>query len=158
MEEKFMLEAIKEAEKNGENNFKDGGPFGAVIVKNGKIVAKAHNTVIASKDPTSHAEINAIRLASKTLGTHDLSNCTLYTSAEPCPMCLSAIIWANIKTAYFANTKEDAEKIGFRDDMIYDFIKSNNSDTKTLELIHVKKTNAIKAFNDFENNKNSVIY
>ena len=93
---KFMKAAIKEAYKGIENG--DGGPFGAVIVKDGKIITSAHNTVIESMDATAHAEINAIRKASKILNTNDLSGCILYTSTEPCPMCLSAIIWSNIKS------------------------------------------------------------
>ena len=87
--------------------------FGAVILKDGEVVASSHNTVIESKDPTAHAEVNAIRKACRVLNTHDLSGCVLYTSAEPCPMCLSAIIWANIKKVYYANTRSDADKIGF---------------------------------------------
>ena len=100
MEKEFIKEAIKEAYENEKNNYKEGGPFGAIIEKDKKILSRGHNTVISSMDPTAHAEINAIRNATKILGTHNLSGCTLYTSAEPCPMCLSAIIWANIKTVY----------------------------------------------------------
>lgn len=158
MEKDFIEEAIKEADKNGFNNFKDGGPFGAVIEKDGKIIARGHNSVILSKDPTAHAEVNAIRIASKELGTHDLSGCTLYTSAEPCPMCLSAIIWSNIKNVYFGNTKKDAEEIGFRDDMIYNFIKSDNSDKNTLNIVHVENTDAIRTFKNFKNNNEKIIY
>lgn len=153
-----MKEAIKEAYKNEINNYTDGGPFGAIIEKDGKIISRGHNTVISSTDPTAHAEINAIRNASKTLGTHDLSGCTLYTSAEPCPMCLSAIIWANIKDVYFANTKEDAKKIGFRDDMIYNFIKSNNSNKDVLNIVHMEDEEAIKTFEHFANNNEKIIY
>lgn len=153
-----MKEAIREAYKNEQNNYKDGGPFGAIIEKGGRIISSEHNTVISSNDPTAHAEINAIRTAARILGTHDLSGCTLYTSAEPCPMCLSAIIWANIKVVYFANTKKDAEKIGFRDDMIYDFIKSNNSDTNILNVIHIEDEEAIKTFEHFANNNEKIIY
>lgn len=158
MEENFIKEAIKESNKNSENNYKDGGPFGAVIEKDGKIIARAHNTVISSVDPTAHAEINAIRIATQVLGTHDLSGCTLYASAEPCPMCLSAIIWANIKNVYYANTKKDVEDIGFRDDMIYNFIKSNNSNEEILNITHIEDSDAIKTFNDFKNNNEKIIY
>ncbi len=158
MKRELINEAINEANKNAINNYKDGGPFGAIVEKDGKIIARGHNTVISSKDPTAHAEINAIRKATQILGTHDLSGCTLYVNAEPCPMCLSAIIWANIKTVYFANTKKDAEKIGFRDDMIYDFIKSDNSDKKILNIVHVKDTEAIKTFEDFKNNNEKIMY
>ena len=105
------------------NDNKCGGPFGACIVKNGKIIGKASNRVIKNNDPTAHAEIEAIREACKTINSYDLSGCELYTSCYPCPMCLSAIIWANIKKVYYANTKDDASDIGFKDDAIYDFIK-----------------------------------
>ena len=106
---------------------KEGGPFGAVIVdKNSNIIAKGNNKVIKKKDPTAHAEIVAIRKACKKLKTSSLDGCTLYTTCEPCPMCLSAIIWANIKKVYYACTKEDASDIGFRDNDIYEFIKGNN--------------------------------
>lgn len=158
MKQELMNEAIAEANANMNNGFSDGGPFGCVIVKDGKIVAKAHNTVLLSKDPTAHGEVNAIRKACEVLGTHDLSGCELYTSAEPCPMCLSAIIWANIKTVYYANTKEDAAKIGFRDDMIYEFIKSDNTDKKVLDLKHMDDTDAIEAFDAFEKMKYKKIY
>ena len=111
--EELIKLAIEESRANLENNYTKGGPFGAVIVKNGEIIASAHNTVIESIDATAHAEVNAIRLASQKLKTHDLRGCILYTSAEPCPMCLSAIIWANIKEVYYANTKKDvAEDAG----------------------------------------------
>ena len=106
--EEIMKIVVEESKANKSNNYQNGGPFGAAVVKNGEIVAVAHNTVIESIDATAHAEVNAIRLASKKLNTHDLSGCVLYTSAEPCPMCLSAIIWANIKEVYYANTKKDA--------------------------------------------------
>lgn len=158
MKKELINEAIDEANKNAVNNYKDGGPFGAIVEKDGKVIARGHNTVVLSKDPTAHAEINAIRMAAQALGTYDLSGCTLYVNAEPCPMCLSAIIWANIKNVYFANTKEEAGKIGFRDDVIYDFIKSNNSDKKMLNIIHVENTKAIKTFEDFQNNNEKIIY
>lgn len=158
MNQEFINEAIAQADENMQEGFVNGGPFGCVIVKDGVIIAKAHNTVLSSKDPTAHAEVNAIRKACEILGTHDLSGCELYTSAEPCPMCLSAIIWANIKTVYYANTKEDAAKIGFRDDMIYEFIKSNNTDKTILDLTHVEGTDAIRTFDVFGNMKYKKIY
>ena len=96
-----------------------GGPFGAVVVKDGEILSAASNEVLISHDPTAHAEMLAIRRACEKLQSHDLSGCTLYTTGEPCPMCLSAIIWANIRIIYYASTASEAEKIGFRDDMIY---------------------------------------
>ena len=116
----FMAMADEEANVNGS----DGGPFGCVIVKNGQVVSRAHNRVLVDHDPTAHGEITAIRKAGQALGTHDLSGCELYTSAMPCPMCLSAIIWANIKQVYYGNTADDAAAIGFRDAAIYDFINA----------------------------------
>ena len=117
-----------------------GGPFGAAVVgNNGMIIAVASNTVLGDNDPTAHAEINAIRQACKKLGTYDLTGCVLYATGYPCPMCMSAIIWANIKTVYFCNTVEEAEQIGFRDDFIYSFL--SNPDNDTLNLIHLPDTN-----------------
>lgn len=156
LDESAMKKAIEESKTNIVNNFKNGGPFGAVIVKNGKIISTAHNTVIESKDATAHAEINAIRDASKKLNTHDLNGCILYTSAEPCPMCLSAIIWANIKKVYYANTKKDANDIGFRDDIIYEYIKGNNK--SILELHHIKSEEALEVFNKFKELEDKIIY
>ena len=100
-----------------------GGPFGAVIVKDDKIISVASNTTLKDKDPTAHAEINAIRDACKKLNTYDLKDCILYVTGYPCPMCISAIIWANIKEVYYGTTLKDAEEVGFRDDFIYKFIK-----------------------------------
>lgn len=152
--EKAMEIAIEESKANSFNNYQCGGPFGAVIVKDGEIVSIAHNTVIESSDATAHAEVNAIRKASEKLGTHDLSGCTLYTSAQPCPMCLSAIIWANIKEVYYANTAQDAEDIGFRDDMIYDYLKGDNKDI--IKLYQIGREEAIKVFKDFKKNSKTI--
>lgn len=131
---KFMQIAIKEA-NNGLKN-KSGGPFGAVIVKNKKVIAKAHNSVLKSNDPTAHAEINAIRIASKKLKRFDLNDCKIYTTCQPCPMCLSAIYWANIKEIYYGATANDAERIGFIDKKIYDILKG-----KSKTEINIKKIN-----------------
>ena len=114
---KFMEEAIRLSEDNIISNA--GGPFGACIVKNGEIIGRGSNHVLANNDPTAHAEIMAIRDACNNIGSYDLKGCELYTSCYPCPMCLSAIIWANIDKVYYGNTKEDAAEIGFRDDFIY---------------------------------------
>ena len=103
-----------------ENIDKGGGPFGAVIVKDNKVIAASGNSVTNDLDPTAHAEVNAIRKAAKVLGNFDLSGCEIYASCEPCPMCLGAIYWARINKLYFANTKVDADKIGFSDKFIYD--------------------------------------
>ena len=111
----FMQEAIKEAQKGIHAGH--GGPFGAVIVKDGKIVGKGHNCVLKNGDPTCHGEIMAIHDACKNLGTHDLSGCVIYTSAAPCPMCRGAIQWANITECYHACNYQDTDSIGFRDDI-----------------------------------------
>ena len=118
---KFMRIAIEQANKSLEE--KDGGPFGAVIVKDGKVIAKGHNQVIASHDPTAHAEIQVIREAAKKLNNFDLSGCEIYTTSEPCPMCYSAIHWARIDKIYYGCTKEDAAEIGFDDALIYEVLQ-----------------------------------
>ena len=153
--EDFLKMAIEESKINSINDYSEGGPFGAVIVKEGQIISKAHNSVRKSKDATAHAEVNAIRLAGEKLGTFDLSGCVLYASAEPCPMCLSAIIWANIKEVYYGCTKEDAGKIGFRDDIIYDYLKGKNKDL--INLKQIDREECIKTFEEYKNN-NGVIY
>ncbi len=153
---KFMQAAILEAENNIITN--EGGPFGAVIVREGVIIARGHNKVLKNNDPTCHAEIQAIRAACKALGTFDLNGCELYTSCYPCPMCLSAIIWANIKTVYYGNTAEDAAAIGFRDDFIYDFIKSDCSDEKVLALYSCDRATAQITFKKFAEKKDKTIY
>ena len=114
--DEFMRKAIR---LSLDNVKKGGGPFGAVIVKDGKVISAGTNNVTAKNDPTAHAEVDAIRKAAKNLKNFDLSGCELYTSCEPCPMCLSAIYWARISRIYYGNTKKDAAKIGFIDDFIY---------------------------------------
>ncbi len=156
IEEEAMKIAIEESKVNSMNDYKKGGPFGAAIVKDGKIIARAHNTVIESNDATAHAEINAIRQASKILNTNDLSDCILYTSAEPCPMCLSAIIWANIKEIYYANTRKDADDIGFRDDMIYEYINGKNQ--SILKKHHIDSKEALEVFKNFKNTDKKQMY
>ena len=113
----FMKAAIEEAYEGIAVN--DGGPFGAVIVKGGEIVGRGHNRVVAKNDPTCHGEMEAIRDACKKLGTFDLSGCVLYTTGEPCPMCMGAILWANIDKVYYGCTVDDTDEIGFRDDKFY---------------------------------------
>lgn len=115
--EKFMREAIRLSLEKMEAGF--GGPFGAVVVKNGEIIAKGYNNVLASNDPTAHAEVDAIRKACQALDTPELTGCEIYTSCEPCPMCLGAIYWAKPDKVYYGNTKEDAASIGFDDAFIY---------------------------------------
>lgn len=130
---KWMQIAYNEATKGMLSD--EGGPFGAVIVKDDKIIASTHNEVLKSKDPTAHAEINAIRLASKKLGGFDLSGCVLYTTCMPCPMCLGAIYWARISTVYYGATEKDAAEGGFDDHNFYEMIRdtSNNSILKQMD-------------------------
>lgn len=129
---KFMKIAYDEAVYGMLKN--DGGPFGAVIVKDDKVIAKAHNSVLKSNDPTAHAEINAIRVACEALGTFELNGCILYTSCKPCPMCLGAIFWARILTVYYGANEDDAAHGGFDDKRFYEMIKGKNSDVKLIEL------------------------
>lgn len=145
---KFMREAIIESEKNLETG--DGGPFGAVVVRNGKIIGRGHNEVIKNADPTCHGEIQAIRDACKHLQTYDLTGCELYTSAMPCPMCLGAIIWANIKVVYYGNTAQDTAQIGFRDDFIYRFIEGKCHNEEVLQLKQLLREEAINAFKKYQ--------
>lgn len=118
--EKFMEAALQEAYEGIEKNH--GGPFGAVVVKDGRIVGRGHNRVLYKKDPTCHGEMEAIRDACKNLGTHDLTGCQLYTTAEPCPMCLGGILWSNIQEVYFGCDRIDTDRIGFRDDVFYEYL------------------------------------
>ncbi|BAF72138.1 nucleoside deaminase [Sulfurovum sp. NBC37-1] len=122
----FMREAFLEAKRGIEAG--DGGPFGAVIVKDGKIIASGHNEVVKTNDPTAHAEMIAIRNASAKLQNFKLEGCTLYVTGEPCPMCFSAIHWAHIERVYYCNTKEDAARIGFDDSLITEIILGKKKD------------------------------
>lgn len=143
----YMKLAVEQANEN--IVLKEGGPFGAVIVRNQEVVAAAHNRVLVENDPTAHAEITAIRKACQYLNSYDLSECVLYTSCYPCPMCLSAAIWANIKTVYYANTAEDAGQIGFRDDFIYHFIENGAHDDQIVKMSQIGREQAIETFNDY---------
>ena len=146
--EKPIELAIKRAKETMNNDI--GGPFGAAIVdSSGKIIAVASNTVLGDKDPTAHAEVNAIRKAVKEKGTHDLSGCVLYTTAYPCPMCLGAIIWANIKKCYFGCEPKDAEEIGFRDDFIYRFIENGCNDSDLLQFIQTDREECLELFKEY---------
>ncbi len=154
MHHSFMEEAIRlsvESVKSG------GGPFGAVIVKDGRIIAKDSNKVTRHNDPTAHAEVNAIRQACTVLGTFNLSGCTLYTSCEPCPMCLGAIYWSRISTVYYGNTKTDAAKVGFDDSFIYQEIDK----PLTLRMVKFQQLlpeKALQAFNLWESTEEKVKY
>lgn len=153
--EKFMLLAIALSNKNVEQGL--GGPFGAVIVKRGKLVAKSANQVAISNDPTAHAEISAIRIASKKLKSFDLTGCTIYTSCEPCPMCLGAIYWSRISHVYYGNTKHDAAHIGFNDKFIYDELALPSNDRKLI-LNQLLKEEAMEAFEKWQNSENKTVY
>ena len=158
-----MNEYMKIAKELADTNLvdNDGGPFGAVVVKDGKIVGKGDNKVLVNHDATAHAEVQAIRDACNNLGTHDLKGCVIYTTTYPCPMCLSAIIWANIKEVYYGNTKEDAADIGFRDDFIYDYIDKlvdNKTNEDVLRLINIDRDETIKSFNAFKDKQDKTIY
>ena len=156
---KYMKIAKELSEKNLETNF--GGPFGACVVKNGEIIGKGSNNVLKNNDPTAHAEIMAIRDACKNISSYDLSECELYTSCYPCPMCLSAIIWSNIKTVYYGNTKEDAANIGFRDEYIYEFINNlsnNKEDINVLEMKCMDRNETIEVFNKYKMKEDKIIY
>jgi len=138
-----MKVAIQLSEQNVLESL--GGPFGAVVVKDGKILAKSANMVTSENDPTAHAEVSAIRMACKTLNTFDLSGCVIYTSCEPCPMCLSAVYWAKIDTIYYANTRQDAEDIGFNDKFIYDELQKA-LDKRQLPIKQMMRDEAQGAF------------
>ena len=156
-----MNEYMRIAKELSNNNLltKDGGPFGACIVKNGIIIGRGSNQVLKNNDPTAHAEIIAIRDACNNINSYDLTGCELYTSCFPCPMCLSAIIWSNITKIYYGNTKEDAESIGFRDKYIYDIItKINNNEENSLELKCIDREETIKTFNEYIKNQDRIIY
>ena len=152
---KYMQVANELAEEAMNNN--DGGPFGACIVKDDQIIGRGANNVLKTNDPTAHAEITAIREASKNLNTFDLSDCVLYTSCYPCPMCLAAIIWANIKEVYYGNTCEDVKSIGFREEYIYKYL-ANPSDQEGLKLECLDREETIKAFNKFMEKEDKTMY
>ncbi|HOK37069.1 MAG TPA: nucleoside deaminase [Bacteroidales bacterium] len=154
MNRDFMKLAIDLSIKNIE---KGGGPFGAVIVKDGEIIAASANSVTIDNDPTAHAEVNAIREACKKLKTFDLSGCEIYSSCEPCPMCLGAIYWARIDKLYFANTKNDADAIGFSDNFIYDEIAKPYSE-RNLKTENLMREDAIKAFELWSQTENKIEY
>lgn len=134
-----------------------GGPFGAVIVREGVIIAEAQNEVARSADPTAHAEILAIRKASRSAGTHNLSGCELYSSCEPCPMCLGAIYWAGIKRIYYAAGRDDAAFAGFNDAFIYDEI-SKLPEERKLEFIRVTNINGSAVFDEWKNYEGKIPY
>ena len=150
----FMREAVRlsaETVKNG------GGPFGAVIVKNGEIIATGVNRVTANNDPTAHAEVSAIRAAGQKLGTFDLSGCDIYTSCEPCPMCLGAIYWAHLDRMYYACNKDDAADAGFDDSFIYKELEIDPKDRR-LKSENLLRPEALKTFEMWKEKGDKVEY
>ena len=154
MTNKFMLKAIELSIKSVDSGT---GPFGAVIVKDNKIISEGFNIVTSSNDPTSHAEIVAIRNACKSLNNFALNDCDLYTTCEPCPMCLSAIYWARIDRIYYANTRKDAQKIDFSDSMIYEELNKTIKDRK-IPMHQMMREEAIKAFELWDKKTDKVKY
>ncbi len=157
MEEKklYMKEAIELAFKNVQLG--QGGPFGAVVVKDGKVIGKGSNKVTVFNDPTAHAEIVAIREAANTLNSFDLSGCELYSSCEPCPMCLGAVYWAHIGKLYYAATKDDAAKSGFDDSFIYKEFALPKQD-RSLSSLQMMREDALKVFDQWIQSENKIPY
>ena len=154
MKNKFMQRAI---ELSIESVNKSGGPFGSVIVKGDKIIAEGSNKVTSTNDPTAHGEIVAIRDACKKLNTFNLSGCELYSSCEPCPMCLSAIYWSRIDKIYYANTRDDARKIDFDDSLIYSELQKNLKKRK-IPMVQIMRDEALKAFELWDKKADKVKY
>ena len=154
MKNKYMLRAIELSIESVNNG---GGPFGSVIVKQNKIIAEGSNKVTSTNDPTAHGEIVTIRQACKNLNNFNLSGCELYSTCEPCPMCLSAIYWARIDKIYYANTRKDAQKIGFDDSLIYSELKKNINERK-IPMIQMMRNDALKAFDLWDNKTDKVKY
>lgn len=154
-EEKFMQEAVALSKQGMEAG--EGGPFGCVIVKGDEIVGRGNNKVTATNDPTAHAEVVAIRDACKTLGAFQLDDCEVYTSCEPCPMCLGAIYWARPKKIYFANTRQDAAAIGFDDSMIYEEIAKPLNERK-IPITSIGRDEAIKVFEEWKVKGDKTLY
>ena len=154
-EEKFMQEAIDLSQNGIQQN--EGGPFGCVIVKDDVIVGRGNNKVTSTNDPTAHAEVVAIRDACKNLSSFQLDGCEVYTSCEPCPMCLGAIYWARPKAIYFANNRQDAANIGFDDSMIYDEMSAQINERK-IPIITIGRDKAMVVFNEWKNKKDKTSY
>lgn len=154
-EEIFMQQAIELSAKGITAN--QGGPFGCIVVKGDEIVGVGNNHVTSSNDPTAHAEMVAIRNACKNLQTFQLSDCEIYTSCEPCPMCMGAIYWARPKKVFFANTRNDAAAIGFDDSFIYDELSCDLSSRK-IPVIPLCRVEALKVFEQWKNKEDKVLY
>lgn len=153
-QEKMMRKAIRLSIKSVESG---GGPFGAVIVKEGKEIASGANRVTKTNDPTAHAEVTAIRKAAKKLKDFNLSGCEIYTSCEPCPMCLSAIYWARIEKIYYANTKKDARQAGFDDSFIYQQLELSE-EKRSIPVVKMLRNEALEAFEIWKAKENKTMY
>ncbi|MDQ3291713.1 MAG: nucleoside deaminase [Bacteroidota bacterium] len=151
----FMREAIRLSIEKMQEGF--GGPFGAVVVRNGEIIARGFNQVLATNDPTAHAEVDAIRKACATLQTYHLTDCELYTSCEPCPMCFGAIYWAHIRKVYYGNTKQDAAAVGFDDNFIYEELDKPRHECR-ISMEQLLPEEAIVAFQKWSENPNKSDY
>lgn len=149
-----MREAIRLANESVKAG---GGPFGAVIVKDGQVIAGSSNSVTLDNDPTAHAEVNAIRRACRKLGTFDLSGCTIYTSCEPCPMCLGAIYWARIGKIYYGNTRKDARNINFADDFIYEELE-RPLPARTVPIVPLLREEAMQTFRLWSEKEDKTAY
>lgn len=154
-QEQFMAEAIALSQHAVDSN--TGGPFGCVVVKNGEIIGKGQNRVTSNNDPTAHAEVEAIRDACKNIQSFDLHNCEIYTSCEPCPMCLGAIYWARPKIVYYGNTHSDAASIGFDDSMIYGQV-SKPINERSIPMENLLRSEAFNVFKAWENKENRKPY
>lgn len=152
---KFMREVIEMARKNMIEG--KGGPFAAIVVKNGKIVGRGTNLVTSTNDPTAHAEIVAIRDACKNLGVFHLHECEIYTSCEPCPMCLGAIYWARIEKIYFAGTREDAKRAGFDDSNFYEEV-CKTIDQRSIPMINLLREDALQVFKEWTEKEDKIPY
>ena len=154
-EEKFMLEAIALSKQGIDNN--EGGPFGCIVVRGNEIVGRGNNKVTSTNDPTAHAEVIAIRDACSNLNSFQLDECEIYTSCEPCPMCLGAIYWARPKIVYYANNRVDAASIGFDDSMIYDELSCEMSQRK-IPIIPLMREQALDIFKAWQQKTDKVDY
>ncbi len=155
LQNQFMREAIRLSIENVKAG--KGGPFAAVVVKDGKIIARGTNLVTSTNDPTAHAEVVAIREACRVLNSFQLEGCELYASCEPCPMCLGAIYWSRPSTVYFGSTREDAASIGFDDALIYEEI-SRPAAVRKIPMIQCLRTEALAAFREWERSSNKFAY
>jgi len=151
----FMKLAIEEARRGF--NRDDGGPFGAVIVKDGEIIASAHNEVLGTNDPTAHAEVLAIRKACAFLESYDLSDCEIYSTSEPCPMCFSAIHWSRLKKLHLGTTRDDVAAIGFDDSLIYDILSGKVQEVQ-METVNVDRDSCLRLLNEWDAKPDKRLY